>query len=102
MLARRVSVQELVGVTVIEVSGELDLIGGFDLRQAFTAAMQATRETVTLDLSSVSAFDDQGVAALAWCSAQCPTRAHVVRVQPPLRPRAAGARSSPGRSADPR
>lgn len=69
-LARQVTVRHLERTCVIEVGGELDLVGGYDLRQALTAALQSAVGAVALDLSSVTAVDDQGLASLEWCSAQ--------------------------------
>ena len=69
-LPRRVTVHHLASGSVIEVEGELDLIGGFDLRDAFDAALRSSSGALTLDLSSVTAVDDRGFACLEWCSAQ--------------------------------
>ena len=69
-LARRVTVRDLEHTCVIEVEGELDLIGGYDLRTAFTAALRSLSGAVALDLSSVTALDDRGLASLEWCSGQ--------------------------------
>lgn len=69
-LTRHVTVRALERTRVIEVAGELDLIGGYDLRRALDAALAATTDPVTLDLSSVTAIDDQGLESLEWCSAR--------------------------------
>ena len=69
-LARRVTVRHVERTCVIEVEGELDLVGGYDLRAAFTAALRGASGVVTLDLSNVTAADDHGAASLEWCSAQ--------------------------------
>ena len=69
-LARRVTIHDLERVRVIEIEGELDLIGGYDLRNAFAAALRNSSGAVALDLSSVTAVDDRGLASLEWCSAQ--------------------------------
>lgn len=69
-LGRRVTVRDLEHTCVIEVEGELDLIGGYDLRTAFTAALRSSSGAVALDLSSVTAVDDRGLASLEWCSVQ--------------------------------
>lgn len=69
-LTRQVMVRHLEHTCVIEVVGELDLIGGYDLGRAFISALHGTAGTVTLDLSSVTALDDQGLASLEWCSAR--------------------------------
>ena len=69
-LARRVTVRDLEHTCVIEVEGELDLIGGYDLRNAFAAALRSSSGAVAIELSSVTAVDDRGLASLEWCSAQ--------------------------------
>jgi len=65
-----VTVRALDRAQVIEVDGDLDVIGGHDLRQAFSAALRTSTGDVALDLSSVTAVDDLGAASLEWCSAQ--------------------------------
>lgn len=67
-LGRRVTVRDLEHTYVIEVEGELDLIGGYDLRNAFAAVLRSSSGAVALDLSSVTAVDDRGLASLEWCS----------------------------------
>lgn len=67
-LARRVTVRDLDGTCVIDVDGELDLVSGYDLRHAFVTALLSSTGGVTLDLSRVTAVDDQGLATLEWCS----------------------------------
>ena len=67
---RHVTVRDVERTCVIEVEGELDLIGGYDLRQAFSAALRIANGAVTFDLSNVTAVDDHGAASLEWCSAQ--------------------------------
>lgn len=69
-LTRHVTIRDLERGCIIEVDGELDLIGGYDLRQAFTVALRSATGPVVLDLSSVTAVDHQGLASLEWCSLQ--------------------------------
>ena len=69
-VARHVVVRELGRTSVIQVDGTLDLIGGYDLRQAFAAALQSATEAVTMDFSSVTAVEEPGLASLEWCLAQ--------------------------------
>jgi len=54
-LGRRVTVRDLGHICVFEVEGELDLIGGYDRRRAFTAVLRGSSGAVALDLSSVTA-----------------------------------------------
>ena len=67
-LAPLVTLRDLDGTCVIEVDGDLDLVGGYDLRHAFAAALRSATGAVVLDLSRVAAVDDQGLASLDWCS----------------------------------
>lgn len=69
-LTRRVTVHHLEGACVIEVDGELDVVGAHDLRQVVASALRGSTDAVILDLSSVTAVDDQGLASLEWCSAR--------------------------------
>jgi anti-anti-sigma regulatory factor len=69
-VSRRVTVHDLDRVCAITVEGDLDLIGGYDLRNAVAAALHRSSGAVALDLSSVTAVDDRGLASLEWCSAQ--------------------------------
>ncbi|MGZ5401121.1 MAG: STAS domain-containing protein [Nocardioides sp.] len=69
-LIRRVTLRELDGTCVIEVDGELDLVSGYDLRHAFKTVLTTSTGAVTLDLSRVTAVDDQGLSSLEWCSAR--------------------------------
>lgn len=68
--SRRVTVHDLEQVCAITIEGDLDLIGGYDLRNAVAAALHGSSRPVDLDLSSVTAVDDRGLASLEWCSAQ--------------------------------
>ena len=45
-------------------------MAGYDLRHVFAQALRTTTGVVSLDLSRVTTADDDGVAALGWCSEQ--------------------------------
>ena len=67
--ARPVRVHDRGRICVMEVDGELDLVSGYALRHAFATALRsASVGAMTLDLSRVTAIDDQGLASLEWCA----------------------------------
>ena len=88
---RRVSVHKGPQQSVaLEVDGVLDLVAGHDLRRLFDSALRTAPGVITFDLSRVSAADDDGVAALAWCCARaCAVRRRLMwdRCSQPLRRR---------------
>ena len=55
---------------VIEVDGDLDLVGAHDLRHVFSAILQGAPGYILMDLSRVTAADDYGISTLSWCSEQ--------------------------------
>ena len=67
---RRVTLHHHGPAGVVEVDGALDTVAGHDLRHEFAHALRSTTGVLSLDLSRVSAADDDGVAALRWCSEQ--------------------------------
>ena len=88
---RRVTLHHHGPAGVVEIDGTLDIVAGYDLRRVFGHALRSTTGALSLDLSRVSAADDDGVAALRWCSETGDRRAagpDVGDLQP-----AAGARS---------
>lgn len=56
--------------TRIEVEGELDAVGGYDLHRAFAQALAEGARHVVFDLSRVTALDEDGIHALETCSAE--------------------------------
>ena len=53
---------------VIEVDGDLDVVGGYDLSRSVDLALQAGCRRVSLDLSRVLSMDAAGVRRLRQCA----------------------------------
>jgi anti-sigma B factor antagonist len=52
---------------VLEVSGVLDAVGGYDLRLGVEDALRAQVHDLVLDLTRVVRVDPDGLGALRWC-----------------------------------
>lgn len=87
---------------VVEIDGTLDIVAGYDLRRVFGHALRSTTGVLSLDLSRVSAADDDGVAALRWCSEQAIAERRVLMWATCSRPLARDLRAQVGTVRAPR
>jgi len=101
---RRVTVHELHESVVIEVGGNLDAVGAYDLRKVLNAALQGAPGDVVLDLSRVTSADDHSVSTSSWVLRTSPRRGRTLRwsigsqaLTRDLRPWLLPARQRPGR-----
>jgi anti-anti-sigma factor len=53
---------------VIEVDGDLDVVGGYDLSRSVELALRDGRRRIAIDLSRVLSMDAAGVSRLRQCA----------------------------------
>lgn len=63
----QISSQASPAITTIEVDGNLDVVGAYDLHRSLAAAIRDGAQRVSLDLSRVATIDDAGVRGLLRC-----------------------------------
>ena len=63
---------------VVELDGRLDVVSGHDLRRVFEELLVTAPTTIAMDLSRVTSVDEEGHAALTWCTERAVAARHVL------------------------
>jgi anti-anti-sigma factor len=65
---RSIQVRASSTLLIIEVDGDLDAVGGYDLTRSVDLALRDGRRRICLDLSRVVSMDDAGFGRLRQCA----------------------------------
>ena len=65
---QHVTTHHLGRTVVVELDGRLDVVAGHDLRRVLEELLVTAPATISMDLSRVTGVDEDGHAALSWCT----------------------------------